>query len=72
MHGIMYRHIGRTGLGWIDRQKSPVFRRGKSGHPSVRTGSLVRTTCTGCAEAPHCYAAAARQLKAGTACCIMF
>jgi len=46
MHGIIYRHIGRTGLGWIGRQKSPVFRRGKSGHPSVRTGSPVRTTCT--------------------------
>ena len=34
MHGIIYRHIGRTGLGWIDRQKSPVFRRGKSDSPS--------------------------------------
>jgi len=34
MHGIIYRHIGRTGLGWIDEQKSPVFRRGKSGNPS--------------------------------------
>jgi len=36
MHGIigLYRHIGRTGLGWIDGQKSPVFRRGKSGNPS--------------------------------------
>jgi len=33
MHGIIYRHIGRTGLGWIDGQKSPVFRRGKSGNP---------------------------------------
>ena len=28
MHGIIYRHIGRTGLGWIDGQKSSVFRRG--------------------------------------------
>ena len=35
MHGIIYRHIGRTGLGWIDGQKSPVFRRGKSGNPSL-------------------------------------
>jgi len=34
MHGIIYRHIGRTGLGWIDRQKSPVFRPGKSDSPS--------------------------------------
>ena len=33
MHGIIYRHIGRTGLGWIDGQKSPVFRRGKPGNP---------------------------------------
>ena len=33
MHGIIYRHIGRTGLGWIDGQNSPVFRRGKSGNP---------------------------------------
>ena len=35
MHGIIYRHIGQTGLGWIDGQKSPVFRRGKSGNPIV-------------------------------------
>jgi len=35
MHGIIYRHIGRTGLGWINGQKSPAFRRGKSGSPSV-------------------------------------
>jgi len=35
MHGIIYRHIGRTGLGWIDGQKSPVFRRGKSGNPTI-------------------------------------
>ena len=43
MHGIIYRHIGRTGLGWIDGQKSPVFRRGKSGNPSPRANkaSLV-------------------------------
>jgi len=34
MHGFIHRHIGRTGLGWIDGQKSPVFRRGKSGNPS--------------------------------------
>jgi len=34
MHGIIYRHIGRAGLGWVDGQKSPVFRRGKSGNPS--------------------------------------
>ena len=26
IHGIIYRHIGRTGLEWIDGQKSPVFR----------------------------------------------
>jgi len=30
------RHIGLTGLGWIDGQKSPVFRCGKSGNPSPR------------------------------------
>ena len=35
MHGIIYRHIGRTGLERIDGQKSPVFRRGKSGNPSA-------------------------------------
>jgi len=35
MHGIIYRHIGRTGIGWIDGQKSPVIRRGKSGNPSL-------------------------------------
>jgi len=29
----IYRRIERTGLGWIDGQKSPVFRRGKSGNP---------------------------------------
>jgi len=34
MRGIIYGHIGRTGLGWIDGQKSPVFRRGKSGSPN--------------------------------------
>ena len=28
----IYRHIGRIGLGWIDEQKSPIFRRGKSGN----------------------------------------
>ena len=26
----LYRHDGWAGLGWIDGQKSPVFRRGKS------------------------------------------
>ena len=36
MHGIIYRHIGRTGLGWIDGQKSPVFPRGKSGNPKCK------------------------------------
>jgi len=38
MHGIrsIYRHIGRTGLGWIDGQKSAVFRRGKSGNPTLK------------------------------------
>jgi len=36
MHGIIYRHIGRTGLGWIDGQKSRVFRRGKSGNSRCR------------------------------------
>jgi len=35
MHGIIYRHNGRTGLGWIDGKKSLVFRRGKSGNPSL-------------------------------------
>jgi len=35
MHGIIYRHIGRTGLERIDGQKSPVFRREKSGNPSA-------------------------------------
>jgi len=35
MHEIIYRHIGRTGLERIDGQKSPVFRRGKSGNPSA-------------------------------------
>jgi len=35
MHGIIYQHIGQTGLGWIDRQQSPVFRRGKSGNLNV-------------------------------------
>jgi len=34
MHGIIYRHIGQTGLGWIDGRKSPVFRRGKYGNPN--------------------------------------
>jgi len=32
MHGIIYRHIGRTGSS-RDGQKSAVFRRGKSGNP---------------------------------------
>ena len=41
MHGIIYRHIRRTGLGWIDGQKSPVFRRGKSGNPTLYTIRLV-------------------------------
>ena len=41
MHGIIYRHIGRTGLGWIDRQKSPVFRRGKSGNPTTRVLNVM-------------------------------
>ena len=30
-------YIGRTRLGWIDGQKSPVFRRGKSGNPTYGT-----------------------------------
>jgi len=30
----IHRPIGRTGLGWIDGQKSPVFRRGKFGNPT--------------------------------------
>ena len=40
-HGIIYRHIGRTGLGWIDGQKSPVFRRGKSGNPTDITSPVL-------------------------------
>ena len=40
MHGIIYRHVGWTGLGWIDGQKSPVFLRGKSGSPSYYTVSV--------------------------------
>jgi len=47
MHGIIYRHIGRTGLGWIDGQKSPVFRRGKSGNPSVELHSLFKVYYSG-------------------------
>jgi len=42
MHGIIYRHIGRTGLRWIDGQKSPVFRRGKSGNPIYQCVGQVR------------------------------
>ena len=41
MHGIIYRHIGRTGLGWIDGQKYPVFRRGKSGNPTTGADGYV-------------------------------
>ena len=41
MLGIIYRHIGRTGLRWIDGQKSPVFRLGKSGNPSPGAKLLV-------------------------------
>jgi len=44
MHGIIYRHIGRTGLGWIDGQKYPVFRRGKSGSPSPNHNCDLRIT----------------------------
>ena len=33
VHGIIYRHIGWTGLAWIDEHKSPVFHCGKSGNP---------------------------------------
>jgi len=46
MHGIIYRHIGRTGLGWIDGQKSPVFRRGKSGNPTlIAIKKYTRRSC---------------------------
>jgi len=43
VHGIIYRHIGRTGLGWIDGQKSPVFRRGKSGNSRIQLIPLPLT-----------------------------
>ena len=41
MHRIigLYRHIGRTGLGRIDGQKSPVFRRRISGKPNAPTST---------------------------------
>ena len=39
MHGIIYRHVGWTGLGWIDGQKSPVFRREKPDSPGYYTVS---------------------------------
>ena len=39
MHGIIYRHIGRTELEWIDGQKSPAFRRGKSGNSTAPTST---------------------------------
>ena len=42
MHGIISRHIGRTGLGWIDGQKSPVFHCGKSGNP--RSTSVLHSS----------------------------
>jgi len=48
MHGIIiYRHIGRTGLGWMDGQKSPVFRlSGKSGNPIYRAAcGMTPPTC---------------------------
>ena len=48
MHGIIiYRHIGRTGLGWTDGQKSPVFRlSGKSGNPTYRAAcGMTPPTC---------------------------
>jgi len=40
MHWIIYRHVGWTGLGWIDGQKSPVFRRGKPDSPGYYTVSV--------------------------------
>ena len=77
MHGIigLYRHIGRTGLGWIDEQKSPVFRRGKSGNPtsgSIRAdswpgigASLTVTVSRRCREARSCVLAKSHIITLG-------
>ena len=52
MRGIIYGHIGQTGLGWIDGQKSPVFRRGKSGSPNWDGWPSLGGLTTSC-QWPH-------------------
>ena len=37
----IWTHYISTGLGWIDGQKSPVFRRGKSGNSSNTTSFIL-------------------------------
>ena len=47
-HAIIYRHIGRTGLGWIDGQKSPVFCRRKSGNLTSISSDVYVHRCENC------------------------